>query len=164
MHPTVLVQRRATALAKLVQASNSIVTHLELDPELLSGFTAIGVKDNQVKDMMALEAAAAVMFQLGLMSGAIEEGVTAVTEPEAEEAALPQPVLEESAAEPGTVSTEESVEEPNAAEELPAAEPEEALSPAEEVPAEDPGEQSLPAEEAPAKSSKKSTSSKRSRK
>ena len=81
MQATILVSRRASALSSLIFSSKAIVEHLELDPALLAGFSPVGVRDQPVKDMMALEAAAKIMEQCALLSGSIkqEETVTTVT-------------------------------------------------------------------------------------
>ena len=81
MHSTILISRRAAALKKLIESAEAIVKHLELDPSLLDGFAPQGVKDQQVKDMLALESAAKIMHELAVLSHSIqdESDVTTVT-------------------------------------------------------------------------------------
>ena len=80
MHQTILAQRKAVAAGKLIKAAEAIGRHLEMDPGLVQAFHPAGIRDPQVKDMMIWEAAADLLVQLGILSGAIQEGVTAVTE------------------------------------------------------------------------------------
>lgn len=79
MHSTIVASRRATALKSLVLLSQALVERLKLDPALLEGFSPVGVREQAVRDMMALESASKIVEQFAFMSGAIDQPVTTVT-------------------------------------------------------------------------------------
>ena len=79
MHSNIVASRRATALKSLVLLSQALVERLKLDPALLEGFSPVGVREQAVRDMMALESASKIVEQFAFMSGAIDQPVTTVT-------------------------------------------------------------------------------------
>ena len=119
MNQTILAQRKAIAAGKLIKAAEAIGRHLEMDPSLVQAFHPTGIRDPQIKEMMIWEAAAELMFQLGIVSGAIQEGVTAVTEdPAAIDDTQPEPPADDGQEEtelfdldPGTPVSEPVVDE-----------------------------------------------------
>lgn len=95
MHSTIVVSRRATALKSLVLSSQALVERLKLDPALLEGFSPVGVRDQAVRDMMALESAAKIVEQCAFLSGAIDQPVTTVTTESTSSATDPDVVIAE---------------------------------------------------------------------
>ena len=98
MHPTILVQRQAKAIERIIARATALAAVIDLDPALISALKPQGPKDLRVIEMMRMEALANLFDQLAVAAG-IEDAVTAVT-PVDDEAApgpdgLPAPTLEE---------------------------------------------------------------------
>lgn len=113
MHPTILAQRKANAVNRIVWASGALAKELELDPALVDALQPKGIKDPRVLEMMRLEGVANLMLQLAIRVGAVNEGdaVTAVT-PESEPEVETPAEVESAAAtieetEPETIVAEE---------------------------------------------------------
>ena len=103
MHPSILAQRRALAIDRIVQA----VTRL--DPERADALRPKGIKDASTADMMFLENVADLVDQLVPKAQIDETGVTAVTDPHPvdEPADDPRPTLDDFPAHVVEAPTEE---------------------------------------------------------
>lgn len=120
MHQTILVQRKALAINRIMAKAEALAKHLDLDLALIEALRPTGAKDPQVIEMFRLEALANLFDQLAISAG-IPEPVTAVTpaedeppagevEPAAEDVTpipiaegldgLPAPTLDEAPEEP----------------------------------------------------------------
>jgi hypothetical protein len=102
MHPTILIQRKAQAINRIMAKAEALAKHLDLDPALIDSLQPKGVKDSQVIEMFRLEGLANLFDQLAISAG-ISEPVTVVTpagdespagevEPTADEAETPIPI------------------------------------------------------------------------
>lgn len=102
MHPTILVQRKAQAINRIMEKAKALAELLDFDPALIEALQPKGAKDTQVIEMFRLEALANIFDELARAAG-VKEPVTAVTpaadespagevEPTAEEAETPIPI------------------------------------------------------------------------
>jgi len=142
MHPTILVQRRAQAINRIMAKAEALIKHLDLDPALIEALQPKGAKDPQVIEMFRLEALANLFDELAISAG-ITEPVTVVTADEVDAATeppaadddtpipiamgpdgLPAPTLDEAptAEEPAEAVTEDEVPAEETAPEEPIAE------------------------------------------
>jgi hypothetical protein len=78
MHPTILIQRKAQAVNRILAKAEALAKHLDLDPALIEALQPKGAKDAQVLEMFRLEGLANLFDQLAISAGVLEP-VTTVT-------------------------------------------------------------------------------------
>jgi len=94
MHPTILAQRKAIALNRIVVSADALASHLKL-PTALTDALKQPVKDPQVREMSRLEAIADLLAALEVSSGSRPEAKpmdTSIPGPVPPQSAEPLPV------------------------------------------------------------------------
>jgi hypothetical protein len=76
MDRTILIQRKARAVTRIVASAKALAERLDLSPALVDGLQPKGTRDPQVLEMKRLEGVAALLEQLTIDAGAVQTEVS----------------------------------------------------------------------------------------